>query len=325
MDIYEMVYQRLRDDETLAGMLAVYNGYPAVFYQRAAPAADKGWESPVQYPRVDYIIDMMENPARNASGTLSVNACCDTQIGAEPEDIEKRLKELLHVAFANTEDYVYVFGWARSDAFEIKKEAEETARTIGVTVTFDIIACPTQYTLYPDPVKAVNQWTKKVIPDAFVIGEDTAVTEDGWIVPTKEAPVIYWQIIQQTVTEQHFAYSWLGIVLDGHVYAQSSADRLYNLTKLNAEASLIGHMEMEDGSPLLIRGYKHQPHMDYLKTGQIQINGMFGVLTRDYPGSPSDMAKPKIDTINASYVEDDGGSVIHTLGSTDESGSQTTT
>lgn len=99
MELYEMLYQRLIGSEKLAGLLTKYKGKPAIFYQHAATADDPKWGENRQYPRIDYIVDMQENPARNASGVLSINTWCDMEYGSEPEDIDYTLRDLLHATF----------------------------------------------------------------------------------------------------------------------------------------------------------------------------------------------------------------------------------
>ncbi len=278
MELYKMLYQRLTGSAELANLLAYYDGKPAIFYQRPPSADDTKW-SGWQYPRIDYIVDMQENPARNTSGVLTINVWCDAEHGTEPEDIEYRLRDLLHAVFAQADDYPYCFAWVRSDAFEVKTEKEQDTRTIGVTLIFDIMAYPCQYTMYPDPIKAINLWTKAVLPTATVIGEDAV---DGWLTPSRENPVVYWRLAAQGLLERHLAYAWLSISLEGHVYARNAGDRLYNLTRINTAAALAGHIPMEDGSPLFLKDFSCKPHLAYLSQGQIQTSGKFGLLQPSY-------------------------------------------
>lgn len=274
MELYAMLYQRLTSSDELSMLLANYGGSPAIFYQRPPTADDTEWGDR-QYPRIDYIVDMQENPSRNTSGILTVNVWCDTEYGAEPEDIEPKLRELLHATFVQADDYPYCFAWVRSDSFEVKTQADENVRTIGVTVIFDIMAFPCQYTMYPDPIKAMNLWTKGVLPDATVIGEDEI---DGWLSPTREKPVIYWHLTAQSVHQKHFTHTWLNISIEGFVFAKSASDRLYNIARINTAHALAGHIPMEDTSPLFLRDFSIKPHMNYLSQGQIQANGRFGIL-----------------------------------------------
>lgn len=274
MELYKMIYQRLVSDETLAELLTQYDDRPAVFYQHPATPDDAKW-SDVQYPRIDYIVDMMENPARNTSGVLMLNVWCDSEYGPEPEEVEVAVRSLLHASFAQTDEYPYCFAWVRSDTFDGPTDKEKSIHTIGVTVVFDIVACPCQYTMYPDPIKGLNEWTHSILPDAVVIGRDEI---DGWFVPTREKPVIYWRLTAQGKAQQHFAWTWLDITVECHVYCRKASDRLYNLVQLNTAHALTGHIPLEDTSPLMLKTFSLQPHMNYITTGQIRASGYFGIL-----------------------------------------------
>ena len=94
-----MLYDRLTSSNALAEKLAIFDGKPAIHYQQPPTADDEKWGD-AQYPRIDYLVDMQENPARNASGVLSINVWCDSEKGAAPEEIEVILRDLLHASFA---------------------------------------------------------------------------------------------------------------------------------------------------------------------------------------------------------------------------------
>ena len=81
MELKAMLHKRLTEDKRLAEMLAEFCEQPAIFYGQAPTADCEEWGDE-QYPRIDYLIDMQENPARNASGVLSINAWCDADSGA---------------------------------------------------------------------------------------------------------------------------------------------------------------------------------------------------------------------------------------------------
>ena len=282
-----MLYQRLVANKRLSSLLAKYNGRPAIFYQHPAVENDAGWDNH-KYPRIDYTVDMQENPARNASGLLMLHVWCDTRFGAEPEDIEYTIRDLLHSSFASADDDTYCFAWARSDAFEAKVDEDKTVHTVGVSLTFDLMACPCQYTMYPDPIKAMNQWTKTILPNAIVLGEDQI---DGWIIPSREQPVVYWRLAAQGTQQKHFTHTWLNVTIEGHVYARTAADRLFNLVRINTAQALAGHIPMEDTSPLFLRSYSCKPHLNYLSQGQIQATGNFGIL---HPHYSDQSAIPKL-------------------------------
>ena len=291
MELSKMLFQRLVGDARLSELLAKYNNRSAVFYQRPPSDGDSEW-GPVQYPRIDYNVDLQENPARNTSGVLTLNVTCDVQVTCEPEDIEARLRELFHTAFAPTDDYVYCLAWQRSDAFEIRTREDQTVRNYGVTVVFDLVACPPQITVYPDPIKGMNTWTKEVLPDAIVIGIDEI---SDWLIPTREKPVVYWRIASQGKATQHFTHTWLDITIEGHVYCKNAADRLYNLVQLNTAYALAHHITLEDTSPLFLNSFVMQPHLNYIITGQIRATGRFGLLQPWYGKPPENVLRPVID------------------------------
>ena len=121
----------------------------------------------------------------------------------------------------------------------------------------------------------MNEWSKSVLPDAIVIGDDTF---DGWLIPSEENPVVYWRLAGQDFTEKHFTHTWVNVLLEGYVYARTASDRLGNLAKLNTAAALLGHIPMEDTSPLFLKAFDCKPHMNYLSTGQIKAEGRYGIL-----------------------------------------------
>ena len=280
MELYAMLYQRLIGDDELSMLLADYEGRPAIFYQRTATADDEKWGDK-QYPRIDYIVDMQENPSRNTSGILTLNVWCDTEHGAEPEDIEGVLRSLLHAAFTQASDGVYCFAWVRSDAFEAKDE--HGVRTTGVTVLFDVMACPCQWALYPDPMKGLGAWARTVLPGAVIVGEDPI---DGWFVPQGEQIALYWRMTSQRQDKKLAYATWLTVTVEGHVYAQTAQDRLRALTRLHQAAALANHVTLEDASPLFLDKFDVKPHLNYITQGQIQAQGRFAILQPQWANPP---------------------------------------
>jgi len=155
------------------------------------------------------------------------------------------------------------------------------------------MAFPSQLTMYPDPVKGMNAWTKTILVTALVIGHDTL---SGWIVPSRSAPVVYWRIASQSVNQKQHVVTWMDVVLEGHVYARNAQDRLYNLAKINTEGAAAPHITLEDTSPLFVDSFSCKPHLNYLAQGQLQVNGRFGVMKSWYQ-SP-DPEAPKLNDIN---------------------------
>ena len=71
-DTRRLIQKQLKGDTQMAGMLAAYNGEPAIFYQKAPSDSRPGWQNP-RYPRVDFNVDMRQDPERRTAGTLTVN------------------------------------------------------------------------------------------------------------------------------------------------------------------------------------------------------------------------------------------------------------
>ena len=52
-------------------------------------------------------------------------------------------------------------------------------------------AFPNQQTCEPDPIKLVNEWTRKLLPDVKLIGYDEDIPT-VWK-PQKDIPAVYWR------------------------------------------------------------------------------------------------------------------------------------
>ena len=151
--------------------------------------------------------------------------------------------------------------------------------------------------MYPDPIKAMNIWTKTVLPNAVVLGEDEI---DGWLVPTKDnARHILAACRTGHLQQKHFTHTWLDITIEGHVCARTAADRLYNLVRINSAAALAGHTVERCVSPLFLRNYTCRPNFNYLSQGQIQTGGRFGLLQPWYGKQPD----PKLNKANFTMKE----------------------
>ena len=291
MQLDQMLYERLTTDAGPSALLARYDNRPAVFYQQAAPANDKKWGAK-QYPRIDYTIGLQEDPARNTSGILTIHVWCDFENPIDPETIEMQLRKSLHAVFVRAKDDTYCIAWLRSDAWQVRNQKDESLETTCITLTFDLIAFPGQATTTPDPIKALNEWTKALLPQATVIGLDAFY---GWIEPSRDRPVVYWRIASQGMHQQKHAMTWMDAMIEGHVYARNAPDRLAVLSRINATASQINHVPMEDGSPLFLYSLTMMPQTNYLRQGQIVARARYGIL-RDWYANPA--PEPKLRNIS---------------------------
>ena len=272
MTLKEMLYRRLAEDDELAQLLAKYQSHSAVFYQQAPASQDAGWGE-AQYPRVDYTIDTMGDPARNVSQMLILNIWCDTQAGGEPEPIERRIHELLHSAFAQPDDDApHCFAWTRTDAFEGARGEGFNPNTYGVTMRFDILAFPILEISSPDPMGALAKWTKRAVPHAHVIGVDEIAE---WLVPGAEHPVIYWRLTSRQ-NGQHFHFGmWFDVQITGHVIATEEAGRAAVVDALGIQIPIAKFAMMENRSPFHFATLRAAYGADYLRTGQMVLSGRY--------------------------------------------------
>ena len=273
-----MLRKRLVTDEQLNGLLATYCSQAAVFYQSAPPSQDKGWTG-AQYPRMDYIIDVAGDPARNVSMILVMNVWCDIETGVEPEPIEKRVHELLHTVLATPAGCSpYCFAWTRTDAFESSNVDQRQAQTYGVTIRFDILAFPILEISEPDPMGALAKWTKAAVPSATVIGVDEM---DEWTVPSADKPVLYWRMTARQNSNHFHMGMWFDIVLAGHVIAQDAAARGAIVDELGVRMPMAKFALMGNKSPLHFSSVRASPGADYLRVGQIALSGRYVVLVHE--------------------------------------------
>ncbi len=269
MTLEQLIYEKLTSDAVLAGRLAVFAGRPALFERQAPADADPGWAGP-QYPRIDYGVDRAEEPERRVEGRAAFNVWCLTDSQAMPEDVERRLRELLDGAvFHPADEPVTALRWSRSDGFESAR-GEHDELVLGVSVLFDLLAFPSQATFSPDPVAALNAWTETALPELQV--DPTA-----WA-PTDANPAVYWRVVSLEVRERTAAVAWVQVAAAGHVLAPTPAGRLPWIRRLCERLATDGRTALDDGSPLLFCAVAADGHADPLRTGQVRLTARFGVL-----------------------------------------------
>lgn len=285
MTLREMLLDRLEHDIALKGYLASFSGDAAVFWQQAPASQHKGWGSGHQYPRIDYTIDTMGDPARNVSSILVLNIWCDTDMGVEVEPIEQRVRELLDTVFAKPDDSALCcFSWTRSDVFNGMRVDEQEPETYSVTMRFDILEYPVLKIGEPDPMGALARWTKAALPDAFVIGIDEMT---GWMVPSADHPVIYWRYVVRQNGRYFFVGMWLDIQISGHIIAPSAGSRGAIADALGIQMPLARFCPMANGSPFHFTLLRAAPGADYLRVGQLALTGRY-VVQPPRGGNPLD-------------------------------------
>ena len=196
-EIRQFIHRQLSEDIQMAGMLATYNGMPAIFYQKAPSDSRSGWGEK-QYPRIDFTVDMRYDPEHKTAGILTVNIWCNTECVAtgnlDPDkEIEARLIELISGTFYTGNDEATIYTeWEQSDDFTVENNAQHNTHpeVYGISVTFGLMEFPEQITTSPDPVQGLNAWTKQHFPLMTVISYD--LMPPIWK-PTDENPAIYWR------------------------------------------------------------------------------------------------------------------------------------
>ena len=302
-----LLTEQIRNDDEIAGMLARYNGRPAFFFQKSPQDTDPGWQKPC-FPRVDYNVDMSYSAERKTSGSLNVNVWCSSESAFMPEDIERRLRELIHGAFytesshgaERAQEAKPALGstvcaiWARSDAFSFDSPTyvgtDTAPEVFGITLSFDLSEFPAQYIErpadnqgrrpgdeYPDPVSALNAWTCSRFHNAVVIG--CVALPPVWK-PSDETPAIYWRAEGEASTDrQSYSVTWFEGRYAAHVVSPGVASRNGVVSAMLAALQRDGEVMMADGSPMFVRQTSARHGADPLRDGQIALTGRYGILT----------------------------------------------
>jgi len=125
-------------------------------------------------------------------------------------------------------------------------------------------------TYAPDPVAALQDWTKKTWPEAH--------TDPGTWSPADVAPGIYWRMVRLTPTEITAAVNWMEAQINGHILAPSAAVRLNWVRKVTEGVVKQRRLKMDDDGPLELLRVTADSEADPMRRGQIQLTARFGVL-----------------------------------------------
>lgn len=295
--IRRLVHTQVSQDEQIAGMLASYSGEPAIFYQKAPSDSRKGWGEP-RYPRVDFTIDMRQDPERHTAGTMIFNIWVTTECTAVGEldpdrAIEERLQELIDGTFyTGAESGTLCAEWERSDefVFEGNEHGTNHPEVYGLSVTFELMAFPEQLTTDPDPVQGLNAWIKNHFPKMTAIAYDAM--PEIWK-PTDEHPAIYWRF-ESTVSNnrQSYAVTWYTGQFQAHVIAQTVTERNRWTKAIIERAQIDGEVLLIDESPMFINRITIRNGADPLREGQLGLTGQYGVLSQP-PKEPAQLKLQK--------------------------------
>ena len=161
--IEEQVRQHLLEQDLLKQYMATYADTMAIFFQEAPDDTDEFWGKGSQYGRIVFYIDMQDDPQRNISGTLSINLFCENGTEQIPEEIAPILKSLIDGYFFSNDKVTMAAQWSGTQLF-----SEPTKKVIGATLIFALMDFPNQETTEPDPIRLINDWTFKELPQILI-------------------------------------------------------------------------------------------------------------------------------------------------------------
>lgn len=282
-----LIQRQLSADPQLGGMLASFNGEPCIFYQKAPHDSRPGWGD-VRYPRMDFNVDVCQDPERKTAGTMTFNIWCSTEcpeIGNQDPDraIETRLTELIDGTFYTGDGTTVCAEWERSDEFATAtnlqtSQSSSLPEVYGLTVVFELMEFPRQITTNPDPIQGLNQWTKHHFREMVVIAWDDM--PPVWK-PTDPHPAIYWRFAgTESTNRQSYAVTWFTGTFAAHIIAESTTERNKWIKAIAERAQVDGEVILPDTSPMFIQRLAIQHGADALRDGQFLLTGRYGVLTQ---------------------------------------------
>lgn len=271
MNLKQLIYKRLVKNQEISKLCAEFNGIPAVFDTEAPDDKQVGWDGKSQYPRLNILLDMQANEERSSVGTLTVTIYTE-RTSMVILEIEALVKECFRdLLISSDAGGPYSFAWARNDPFSL-----EGQNVIGQDVTFDIMEYPNQETTDPDPIVALSRCIKELYPEAIVLGMD----QIGEFTEAEKAPVIYCRIVAMDKVSGHNMnmISWVECRIALHLLCPDRAKNLKMLSAIMQKLSVEEKVILLDGSPMSISDIRMDMQSDYLKQGQLQITGRFGIL-----------------------------------------------
>jgi hypothetical protein len=275
---------QIRGDADMAGMLSRYKDSPAFFYQKSPQDDDRGWDgNKPTYPRADYNIDMRYDPERKVAGTMIINVWCTVESKSMPEDIEKRLVELINGTFyTNPQRETVCAVWNRSDAFNFEMPSNVGGNTapevMGVSLTFDLMLFPEQLSTEPDPIQGLNNWTRGYFPGMVIITQDEL--PPVWK-PSETNPAIYWRFEGTAADDkQSYAVNWYKGLFAAHVITGEITERNRWTKAIIERIQLDGEVVLVDGSPMFAKQIIIRHNSDPLREGQFILTGNYGVLAQ---------------------------------------------
>lgn len=278
--VEEKIYSYLVQNPNVGKLLTTYNGLPAVFLQEAPSDTDKNWADN-QYGRLIFGVDYVENAERAISATLWVDIF-SSKTGPQPEETADIVKRELDKRFFSDGAEVVALDWNATNGFQ---ETFGDKLVNGVTLTFDVLFFPSQLTTQPDPIEAMNRWTKEKLPNAFVMGVDDL--PDTWT-PNSETPTVYWRVANirdGSLYPNTYHCTWHDADLTGHFMMDDTTARQTVCKSIVDALTTAGTVMLLDGSPLFVLRTAFTAGADAVEAGQVTVTASYGVL-RSYGHAP---------------------------------------
>lgn len=268
-----LIRKSLLRDTTLKNMLTTYGEEPAIFYQKAPDDTDPEWSQENQYPRLEFVIDIRQEPEHNRSGTMTVDIIC-SQTGTEPERIQPVVQNILAGAiFTPTGHSPTILRWKEAETFE--QQQAPAALLFGITVLFELIDLPDMTTTEPDPVATFYQYVRAWDQAIVTIGGRTITPE--CFKPEREAPAVWARNLGTNVDRITNTVVWLKSTVVVHLFAPGLETRTTWLQQLAWSLAADAEMIAEDGAPMFIQNIQGDAAADEFD-GQLKIVVMFGIL-----------------------------------------------
>ena len=270
----QILYRHLQSCTTeLSQHLAQYNDRMAIFNQEAPDDQDEGWGEGSQYGRIVYAVNLQDSAERIVSGTLTVDVIC--QNGKQiPEEMEKEVRPLLDGYFFTTDYQTIAAQWSASHYFTDASRKEE-----GVTIAFTLLAFPKQTTSEPDPIQAINEYTKELIPNSCVIGLDTI--EETWK-PSNNVPAIYWRLVDISPCSwipSTYACEWQTANCRAHILAPDKDIEITLSRTIDNGFSFRKSLRLPDDTYMRVdHNIRIYPGADRLKQGQVTLEATYGLV-----------------------------------------------
>lgn len=271
----ETIFQYLISQQNITEKLTAYNDAPAIFNREAPASTDEAWKPGQQYPRIIFGLDMQEDPERKTSGTLVMDVYKSNDVFLE--DIVPVVTEAISGCFFSKEKDTIAVMWRQSEPFSTAEDGSEIS---GATITFDVVAFPSQHLSFPCPVTAVDAYLKKMFPEYIVMGEDSP---SGMFRASDEKPVLYTRLqqINPGTYPGNYHVTWYNPIMVIHVIAPSVTIRETVLKFIIERMRRDIRIMMPDKAPMMLQRVTATMGADQLKVGQLIVEGTYGIL-REY-------------------------------------------